>query len=35
MTGDFMMNSHPIHPTHENWVKWFKKWFSQFKEKDE
>ena len=31
MTGDETMNRYPIHPTHEDWVKWHNKWFSQFR----
>lgn len=33
MTGNDMMNRYPIHPTHESWIRWFNKWFSQFNEK--
>lgn len=35
MTGDNTMSGYPIHPTHEDWRQWFKKWFSQFKENSE
>lgn len=31
-TGDDTMNRYPIHPTHKDWLRWFEKWFLQFKE---